>query len=564
MSVATSTRRYAIGAEPLPAGGVSFRIWAPDHSEATLMVEDLTGQQRSMSMRADGEGYFAVEDEHAKSGDRYGFGLGRQTRLLPDPASRFQPDGPEGLSELVDQQTYAWRDEAWPGVKLPGQVIYELHVGTFTSEGTWDAAARGLDELADLGITLLEVMPVNEFVGSFGWSYDGVNLFAPTRLYGRPDDFRRFVDKAHAVGVGVLLDVVYNHFGNCGNCFQQFTKRYFTDRYKNEWGEAINFDGPGSRGVREFFLTNVRYWIDEFHVDGFRIDATQQFFDESETHILTELTQAARAAAKKPILLIAENEPQNVRMVRPAERGGHGMDAVWNDDFHHSAMVRLTGSTDGYYHDYRGHASEFVAMAKRGYLYQGQRYPWQNKRRGTPTTGLSAPTFVNYLQNHDQIANSARGERAHRLTGPARYRAMTGLFLLMPQTPLIFQGQEFCASTPFLYFNDSSGEIGQSVIAGRKKFLRQFKSLATPEIQAQLIDPTERETFERCKLIPSKRQAHQQWRLLHKDLLRLRREDPVFRCQDAKQLDGSAITGDALLLRYFDEAGEDRLVIRTA
>jgi maltooligosyltrehalose trehalohydrolase len=561
MSIAIDTRRYPIGAEVLPAGGVSFRVWAPDRQRLAVVIRDRQDREHVHEMQAAGEGYFTLKVSGAGRGTRYGFRSVEQSRILIDPASRFQPEGPDGFSEVVDPGSYRWGDDDWPGVKLPGQVIYELHIGTFAPAGTWDAAAERLEELADVGLTLLELMPVNDFAGTFGWSYDGVSLFAPTRLYGRPDDFRRFVGRAHSLGIGVLLDVVYNHFGNCENCFQHFTQKYFTDRYKNEWGKAINFDGPGSQGVREFFLTNVRYWIDEFHVDGYRIDATQQFFDQSEVSILGEIAETARKTAKKPILIIAENEPQQVRMLRPITQGGHGMDAAWNDDFHHSAMVRLTGSTDGYYHDYRGHAGEFVAMAKRGYLYQGQRYPWQNKRRGSPTAGISAMRFVNYLQNHDQIANSARGERAHQLTGPGLYRAMTALMLLMPQTPLLFQGQEFCASTPFLYFNDSAGELGRKVIEGRKKFLSQFKSLATPEAQATLTDPTDRATFERSKLIPDERLKHNVWHQFHKDLLRLRREDPVFSRQDATQLDGAALTADGLLLRHFDEREGDRLVL---
>ena len=319
-----------------------------------------------------------------------------------------------------------------------------MHIGTFTPEGTWEAALRELPGLAELGITLLEVMPVADFSGEFGWGYDGVNQFAPTRLYGQPDDFRRFVDRAHALGMGVLLDVVYNHFGPDGNYLQQFAEEYFTDRYANEWGEAINFDWPGSASVREFFLTNAVCWIEEYHLDGLRLDATQQIFDAGQSHILAELGQRVRSAAgKRSVYLVAENEPQETRLVRPLEQGGHGLDSLWNDDFHHSALVALKGHSEAYYSDYLGRPQEFISAAKWGYLYQGQRYSWQKKRRGAPGLDLAPANFVTFLENHDQVANSGRGLRVRQLTSPGRYRAMTALLLLGPGTPMLFQGQEF-------------------------------------------------------------------------------------------------------------------------
>jgi maltooligosyltrehalose trehalohydrolase len=311
----------------------------------------------------------------ARTGMRYSLRLDQGEAALPDPASRFQPEGPHGPSEIVDPGDFAWTDGAWRGRTREQLVIYEMHVGTFTPDGSWEAASRELRALAELGITCLEIMPVAEFPGRFGWGYDGVNLFAPTRLYGRPIDFRRFVDRAHAHGIAVILDVVYNHFGPDGNYLKLFSAAYFTDRYDNEWGEAINFDGPESGPSREFFVANAGYWIDEHHLDGLRLDATQAIFDRSEDHIIAAVARQVRSAGRgRTTFVVAENEPQHAKLARPAERGGYGLDALWNDDFHHSAMVALTGRHEAYYSDYRGRPHEFVAAAKHGFLYQGQRY----------------------------------------------------------------------------------------------------------------------------------------------------------------------------------------------
>ncbi|MBY0430339.1 MAG: malto-oligosyltrehalose trehalohydrolase, partial [Rhodospirillales bacterium] len=360
---------------------------------------------------------------------------------------------------------------------------------------------RALEGLAGLGITVLELMPAADFPGHFGWGYDGVNLFAPTRLYGRPDDFRAFVDHAHGVGLAVILDVVYNHFGPDGNYLKCFAENYVTDRYKTEWGEAVNFDGPDAGPVRTFFLTNARYWIEEFHLDGLRLDATQCFYDASDEHILSALSQTVRqAAGKRRTLLVAENEPQHPRLVRSVKSGGYGLDMLWNDDLHHSAMVALTGRNEAYYKDHAGKPQEFISAAKYGYLYQGQYYSWQSKRRGLPALDLEPWHFVNYLQNHDQVANSAHGWRAHRLTSPGRWRAMTALLLLLPGTPMLFQGQEFSASAPFLYFADHKPDLGRLVASGRAEFLSQFPSVTDPAVQEHLADPRARATFEASRL----------------------------------------------------------------
>jgi len=403
-------RRLPVGAEVQQGGGVHFRVWAPRRRTVEVALEGGGGAHR---LEAEGDGYFSGRVSAAGPGSLYRYRLdGGQS--FPDPAARFQPEGPHGPSQVVDPGTFPWTDRDWRGCGLAGQGIYELHVGTFTREGTWEAALRQLPALADLGVTVLEVMPVADFPGRFGWGYDGVDLFAPTRLYGAPDDFRRFVDRAHAVGLGVILDVVYNHFGPDGCYLREFSPDYFSARYKNEWGDPINFDDRNSGPVREFFFANAGYWVDEFHLDGLRLDATHQIFDASPEHILAAVSRRVRAAARGRLtFLVGENEPQEVKLVRPPDQGGYGLDALWNDDFHHSAMVALTGHNEAYYSDYRGTPQEFLSGAKWGYLYQGQLYSWQRKRRGTPALRLAPTAFVNFMQNHDQVANSARGQRCH-------------------------------------------------------------------------------------------------------------------------------------------------------
>jgi maltooligosyltrehalose trehalohydrolase len=557
MAVTSVPRRLRTGAEITGSGGVHFRVWAPRARRVEVALENGS----AVALEPEPEGYHGGLVEAAGRGTRYRLRLG-SGRGFPDPASRFQPDGPHGPSCVIDPSTFCWSDGEWNGVRLEGQVLYEMHVGTFTPEGTWTAAARELPELARIGITVIELMPVADFPGRFGWGYDGVDLFAPTRLYGEPDDFRRFVDLAHRLGLGVILDVVYNHLGPDGNYLKEFSEHYFTDRYSNEWGEAVNFDGEGSGPVRHFVLDNAAHWIEEYHLDGLRLDATQQIYDASPEHILTALARRVRSAAGgRATLLVAENEPQDVRLVRPVEDGGYGLDALWNDDFHHAAVVALTGLNAAYYSDYHGAPQEFVSVMKWGFLYQGQRYRWQKKRRGTPTFGLPPATFVTFIQNHDQIANSARGYRRHLLTSPGRYRAMTALMLLGPGTPMLFQGQEFGASAPFLFFADHEPELARLVRRGRAEFLTQFPGLATPEMQAQLPDPADPATFERSKLDFGEREGHAEMYALHQDLLRLRRQDPVLRSQRPGGLDGAVVAAEALVLRYFDADHGDRLLL---
>jgi maltooligosyltrehalose trehalohydrolase len=554
-------RRLPIGAESLREGGVHFRVWAPPRTLVEVVLGDESAGH-TVSLAPEGNGYFSGTSLDAGPGTRYRFRLDEDDTLYPDPASRFQPEGPSGPSIVVDPGAFTWTDGEWRGASIRGQVIYEMHVGTFTSARTWAAAMRELRELARLGVTCVEVMPIGEFPGRFGWGYDGVDLFAPSHLYGEPDDLRRFVDQAHGHGLAVILDVVYNHLGPDANYLKRFSPAYFSDRHKTDWGEALNFDGPDSEPVREFFLANARAWIEEFHFDGLRLDATQSIYDDSPEHLLTALAREVREAARgRATIIVAENEPQHTRLVRPIERGGYGLDALWNDDLHHSAVVALTGKNEAYYTDYKGAPQEFISAAKWGCLYQGQRYKWQRGRRGTPALDLPPAAFVNFIENHDQVANSAHGHRLHQLTSPGRYRAMTAYLLLAPGTPMLFQGQEFASSAPFHYFADHQGELGAKVREGRAAFLAQFPSIATPQVMALLPDPTAMETFERCTLDFEERRSHESIYLMHRDLLRLRREDPVLSAQQPRGLDGAVLGPEAFVLRFFGEGGGDRLLV---
>ncbi len=553
-------RRLAVGAEVLEGGGTHFRVWAPKRQRVEVALDPDRDAVFVELKREDDGGYFSGTIPDAVDGSLYRLRLdGEQT--FPDPVSRFQPDGPHGPSRVVDPSRFRWTDGAWRGVELAGQVIYELHVGTFTREGTWAAAARELAELAALGVTCIELMPVAEFPGRFGWGYDGVDLFAPTRLYGEPDDLRRFVDEAHRLGLGVILDVVYNHIGPDGNYLREFADEYFTDRRRTEWGAAINFDGPGSVHVREFFVANARYWVEEFHVDGYRLDATQSIFDDSAEHVLAAVGREVRAAARgRGTIVVAENEPQHTRLIRPPERGGYGLDGLWNDDLHHSALVALTGTREAYYTDYRGAPQEFISAVKYGYLFQGQRYKWQRQRRGTPALDLPRHAFVTFIENHDQVANSARGERVHAMTTPGRYRAMTAFLLLSPGTPMLFQGQEFASTAPFLYFADHEPELAEKVRKGRAEFLMQFRSIATADMQARLADPVAPETFERSKLDLGERERNRPIYDMHRDLIRLRRTDPALGAR-ARGVDGAVLGAEAFVLRLFGADGDDRLLL---
>jgi maltooligosyltrehalose trehalohydrolase len=554
-------RRLSVGAELQPQGGAHVRVWAPACRRLDLVIPPgvRDGTPRVIPLTREADGHFHGFDESARSGGRYWFRLDGD-RLRPDPASRHQPEGPHAPSAYVDPAAFPWTDESRKGLQPIGQVLYEMHVGTFTPEGTWRAAAGALDELARIGITVIEMMPIAEFPGRFGWGYDGVNLYAPAHVYGTPDDLRAFVDRAHALGLGVILDVVYNHLGPDGNYLNEFSTDYFTDKYTNDWGRAVNFEGP--EPARQLFVQNASYWIEEFHFDGLRLDATQDIKDDSPRHVMADMIASARTTAgRRAIYIIAENEPQETMIVRPPEQGGYGADALWNDDAHHTSVVALVGRREAYYRDYQGSAQELVSCARFGYLYQGQYYTWQEQRRGTPALDLLPRAFVSYLENHDQVANSAFGRRLHQLSSPARYRAMTAWLLLGPATPMLFQGQEYSSSKPFLYFADHKSELADAVGRGRVEFLAQFPSLTDDRVVRRLAPPANEATFQACKLDAAERERHREAYALHCDLLALRRHDAVLSRAGAYRPEGAVISSGAFLLRYLDAERGDRLLV---
>lgn len=546
--------------------GTFFRVWAPKHQSLEVVFE--SGNHHRLERQADG--YFTGFDPSAKAGDRYKY-LVDSEGPFPDPASHFQPDGPHGWSEIVDHEAYSWTadENLRTGVQLQGQVIYEVHIGTFTLEGTYCAAEREFRRLRDLGITTLEVMPVNEFSGRFGWGYDGVDLFAPYHHYGRPDDLRHMIETAHATGLNVILDVVYNHVGPDGNYLSRFSPYYFSSR-ATEWGDAINFDGENSLPVRELFIQNAEHWIRNYHFDGLRFDATQSIEDSGAhgEHIVAAIARAARSTAgTRSIILLSECERQLSDQLDPPPEGW-GLDGMWNDDLHHSAIVRLTGKREAYYTDHLGRAQEFVSAAKYGFLYQGQFYSWQKAARGTPFLHIEPWRIISFLENHDQVANTLAGTHPRANASPRKYRAMAAYWLLTPGTPMFFMGQEYGSTRPFLYFSDQQGELRDLVRKGRAEFLMQFPSVRNiPNVLSLLPDYADESTFTSCKLDSAEQDSPKgmELRRFFTDLLRIRREDGVMNVQHRGDLDGAVLTDDCFVLRFFGRDPEnghtDRLLL---
>jgi maltooligosyltrehalose trehalohydrolase len=551
--------RYRFGAT-LDTDGASFRVWAPAQSRLAVVMDD----GLEVAARQEDEGFFSAHVPGARAGRRYWYRL--KQGLRPDPASRFQPEGPLGPSQLVDAAAFRWTDEGWRGAgPRHRHVFYEMHIGTFTQEGTWAAATERLHHLADVGVTTLEVMPLAEFAGRFGWGYDGVQLFAPTRLYGQPDDVRRFVNEAHRLGLAVILDVVYNHFGPVGNVFPEFSQT--VHGAPGEWGDTINYDGQGSGPVREFMKENAAYWIREFHFDGLRLDAVHGIEDTSREHVVSEICRAARdAAGERTVVVVGECEPQDSRLLKDTGDYCDGLDAIWNEDWHHAAFVALTGRRQAYFTDYRGTAAEFAAMARHGFLYQGQWYSWQKKARGGFSIGLPSSRFVTFLENHDQVANTGLGLRLYHHVDQAQWRTLTALLLLGPGLPLLFQGQEFGSSERFTYFADHDGDLGRSVAEGRAEFLSQFPSLARADMKALFPAPGDRATFVACKLRDEERSRDGALLRLHRDLLHLRRDDEVLQALGSEEvrIESSSPALGVLLLRYMKGPLHRLLVVNFA
>lgn len=547
------------GAEVGP-GGVEFRVWAPAAQTVAVEIQAVSGPAY-YPLRQQEDGFFAGLVPGIGAGTLYKYRLDGAASY-PDPASRFQPEGVHGPSQVVDPRSYLWHDAGWRGLQAQGLVIYECHVGTYTPEGTFDALAAELPELKRLGVTAVQIMPVAEFPGTRNWGYDGVDLYAPTRNYGGPEGLKRLVDAAHAIGLGVILDVVYNHLGPDGNYLRAFSPYYFTDRYTTPWGEAINYDGEQSRWVREFIVQNACYWLNEYHLDGLRLDATHAIHDQSETHIVREISERVHASLppERRVVLIAEDGTNNVRFLHPPEQDGYGMDVVYADDFHHEVRVLLTGEKEGYYVDYTGRAADIATALKQGFYYQGQPSLYAGRSRGTRVTDEPARQFLFFIQNHDQVGNRAFGDRLNHAVEPALYAAASSLQLLSPETPLLFMGQEFAASAPFLFFTDHNEELGRLVTAGRREEFKRFSAFSDPEQRERIPDPQTLETFRRSKLDLTERQKHAGVYRLYADLLALRHSDPVFRAQDRFNMHTAALAPRVVAMHGWQKQ-EHRLVV---
>lgn len=536
------------------AAGVEFRVWAPRCRRVDLEIVDAPGL---LELLPEGDGHFSVQSTAARAGTRYRFRLD-EAESHPDPYSRFQPDGPHGASMVVDPHRFDWHDDSWCGLDAARQVIYELHVGTFTAAGTYDAAVGQFDALKRLGITCIEIMPVNEFSGRFGWGYDGVNWFAPFHSYGDPHALRRFVDRAHTAGLGVLLDVVYNHFGHDGNYLPRFAAEYFTDEFANPWGSTPNYAYPA---MRRMAIDNAASWIREFHFDGLRLDAIHSIHDPRPPSLLSELVAAARdAAGRRHIVISAEDFLQRAPLLDAAPAGA-AIDLLWNDDFHHAGRVALTGNHFGFFKSYRGSPQELLSCVCRGFLFQGQYDPLADGPRGHPLLDRPLSSLVSFTQNHDAVANTLHGQRVQSIVSPAQYRALTAVLLLGPQTPLIFMGQEFAASTPFAYFADYAGAGAHALWQGRRREAQEFETYRDPEALERIMDPCSSETVRQSTLDFADRDRHPETCRLFEDLLRLRRSDPVLAFRPTRRPAGAVLGDQAFAVRWPDAAEGDRLLL---
>jgi maltooligosyltrehalose trehalohydrolase len=513
-------------------GATQFRVWAPDHQRIELVLEG-TDSAASIRLAPEGEGFYAVEVPGLPAGTLYRYrvdGAGP----FPDPASRFQPAGVHGPSEVIDPFGFAWSDQRWTGIALEDAVIYELHVGAFTPPGTFAAAAEKLPLLLELGITAVQLMPVADFPGRWNWGYDAVAPFAPSRAYGRPDDLRRFVDQAHRLGLAVYLDVIYNHLGPDGAYQGSFTGYYFSTRHQSPWGAGINYDGPRSGPVRSYAVTNAVRWITEYHADGLRLDATHAIVDQSPSHIVAGVVAAARAAAAargRPVQIIAEDARDLAFIVRSQDEGGWGADAVYGDDFHHHLRRLLAGDQDGYFASYEGTASAIAATIRHGWWFRGDPDPATGKIRGSDPSGIPCAKVVVFLQDHDQVGNRAFGDRLQDAVDLAAVRAATVLLLLGPATPLLFMGQEWAATAPFRYFTDHAAALGRAVTEGRRREFGRFRAFADPELRDTIPDPQAESTFAVSHLDWDERirSPHREFLALHRRLLALRRAEPSVR-----------------------------------
>lgn len=542
---------------------MDYRVWAQGHS--TVEVEIVrVGCPKAvlLPLVQEPHGYFAIADPAGRAGDLYVFRLDGAAGL-PDPASRFQPRGVEGPSQVIDPKSFPWTQTNWRRPPVRGRVIYELHVGAFTADGTFRAAIAHLDELVDLGVNTLELMPVADFAGERNWGYEGVMLYAPARCYGSPDDLRALVDAAHARGLAMVLDVVYNHLGPTGNVLPRYARSFLRPEKQSAWGPTLNFDGENRGPVREFFLRNAEMWLDEYRFDGLRLDSIHTISDESEPHIVAEITALAAA---RGAFVIAEDERNQARTIEGRASEGWGVNAVWSDDFHHSVRVALTGQTESHFASYQGSADEWAATLQRGWLFHGQYYPHWRRARGSEARHLPPERFVFCISNHDQVGNRPLGDRLHQSVTPEVYRAVSVLLCLVPYTPHLFMGQEWATSAPFPFFTHQPGEVGRGMAAARLDELKRYGVNPPPDVVARMPDPQAESTFTASKLPWPERAAspHREVLALYRAALGLRGTHAIFRSAPRGHWRAHAIDSAVLGLRWFDVSGDWLLVIAVA
>ncbi len=540
--------------------GTQFRVWAPVINTLEVILDGAPTAPRLLAKSPDG--FFTGVLADVGPGQRYRYRVDGQGPF-PDPASRFQPDGVHGPSEVIDPHAFAWTDASWQGIAMKDAIIYELHVGTFTPAGTFAGVMQRLPDLVKLGVTAIELMPVADFPGQRNWGYDGVNLFAPARCYGRPDDLRRLVDAAHSLGLAVFLDVVYNHFGPDGNYMGFYSPCYFSKTHQSPWGAGLNFDGENSLPVRDYFIENALHWIHEYHIDGLRLDATHAIVDNSPRHFLAEFSTRVRAGcAGRNVLLIAEDHRNLAYMMKPVRDGGFGLDGVWADDFHHHVRRHLAGDHEGYYSDFTGSSEDLAATVRQGWFFTGQHSAHLDEPRGSDGSELPAEAFVICVQNHDQIGNRAMGDRLHHQVDLAAYRAATVLLLCAPQTPMLFMGQEWATSAPFQFFTDHNEELGKLVTEGRRKEFRHFSAFSDPAARERIPDPQAESTFLRSRLDWGERERdpHAGTLRLVQALVGLRRSEPALRAAGRDDYAIEAMPNGLLLLKR-TAASEPTLLI---
>jgi len=506
--------------------GVRFRLWAPKHDRVSLHI---VGHQPLHLMRAVHDGWHELTTDQARPGSLYQFVLPDGIHVT-DPASRFQPIDVHGPSEVIDPAAYIWGDADWRGRPWEECIVYELHVGAFTPEGTFSAAIGRLDFLCDLGITAVELMPIGDFPGRWNWGYDGVLLFAPDSSYGRPEDLKAFIDAAHRQSIAVFLDVVYNHFGPNGHYLPRYSP-IFSEKHKTPWGAAVNFDGEGSETVRYMVIDNALYWINEFNLDGLRLDAVHAIIDDSEEHILDAIARHIREATSgRHVHLILENEEnQSSRLFRTVNGEPRQFTAQWNDDVHHVLHTAANGETSGYYADYAGDTEKLGRALADGFVFQGEIMHYRGSPRGEPSAALPPTAFVAFIQNHDQVGNRAFGDRLSSFAAPEAVRAIVAIYLLAPQIPMIFMGEEWAAVQPFPFFCDFGGDLAEAIRNGRRAEFAKFPEYRDPERRERIPDPTARETFMSAKLGWNEVECgtHAEWLSFYRKLLSLRQAEII-------------------------------------